>query len=148
MFAQDASLGGAAGDTFGHCHRGMAERRQACSKAAASAPKRTSVSAEEASSGELPATPWGTAPRWRLAERLRRLSGVPLSTRRGTGLRKAAGSGSPLQTPIYHAATLPPRMLRDMASGLQGLRLSGDGCGWRQSRDFYRGAKHNRCHVR
>ncbi|KAK9837105.1 hypothetical protein WJX81_003071 [Elliptochloris bilobata] len=85
------------------------------------------VLSEDASSSELLATPWGTAPRGRLAERLRRLSGVPLSTRRGTGVRKAVGSGSPRQTPIYHAATLPPRMLRDMAAGLQGLRLSSDG---------------------
>lgn len=84
--------------------------------------------AEEASSGDAP-TPWGTAPRGRLAERLRRLSGVPLSTRRGTGVRKAAAGSPSRQTPIMHAATLPPRMLRDMAAGLQGLRLSGDGWG-------------------
>ena len=63
---------------------------------------------------------------------------MPLSTRRGAGLRKASGSSSPRQTPIYHAATLPPRMLRDMASGLQGLRLSGEGCAWRQWLDLLR----------
>jgi hypothetical protein len=83
--------------------------------------------AEDACAGEAPA-PWGTAPRGRLAERLRRLSGVPLSTRRGGGGGGGARArGADGQAPIAHAATLPPRMLREMAAGLRGLRVSEDG---------------------
>ncbi len=85
--------------------------------------------AEDACAGEAPA-PWGTAPRGRLAERLRRLSGVPLSTRRGGGGGGGGGArarGADGQAPIAHAATLPPRMLREMAAGLRGMRVSEDG---------------------
>ena len=80
--------------------------------------------AEDACTGEAPA-PWGTAPRGRLAERLRRLSGVPLSTRRGGGGARVHGADG--QKSIAHAATLPPRMLREMAAGLRGMRVSEDG---------------------